>query len=54
MKINQRDLDALIDILQVKFPNVLPPTSTSLENIHMKIGQQQVIKYLKEIAETQK
>lgn len=54
MKITPNALAEIIEALEVKFPDKLPTTPTTMEGIHVKIGNQQVIKYLKEIAETQK
>jgi hypothetical protein len=52
MKITPAALDAVIEKLEVKFPNEIPVKATTTDVIHMMIGNQQVLKYLKELRES--
>jgi hypothetical protein len=51
VKITMEALIEVIQGLQEKFPNELPKKATTIDNIHIAIGQQQVIAYLESIAE---
>lgn len=51
IKINQDGLVAVIDYLVARFPNRLPRGVTNLDEIHIKIGNQQVIEQLREYLE---
>lgn len=51
MNISQQNLQTVLEILMEKYPNKLPTDKIAIEELHMKIGQQQVIKYLEEIYE---
>ena len=42
---------AVIDYLVARHPNELPRGVTTLEQLHLKIGQQQVIETLREYLE---
>lgn len=49
MKITPAALDSIIEALEVKFPNKLPTKPDSIESYLVKVGNQQVIEYLREI-----
>lgn len=51
IKINRDALVAVIDYLVARYPNELPRGVTTLEQLHMKIGHQQVIETLREYLE---
>ena len=51
MKINPQDLATVIEEALKKFPDEIPRQQVTIEQIHMKIGQQQVINYLLECYE---
>lgn len=51
IKINRDALVAVIDYLVARHPNELPRGVTTLEQLHLKIGQQQVIETLREYLE---
>jgi hypothetical protein len=51
MNISQQNLQSVLEILMEKFPNKLPKDKIAIEELHIKIGQQQVITYLEEIYE---
>jgi len=50
-KINKESLNSVIDALEERFPDQLPHTSITTEHMYMLIGQQQVIRHLREIME---
>lgn len=50
-KIPKASLEALIDTLTERFPDRLPSNIPPTEHIYMLIGQQQVIRYLRELNE---
>lgn len=52
MKLTPAMLEAVIEALQQKFPDELPYRPTTIEQIHMLIGQKQVVKYLKELRDS--
>ena len=52
-KVTKASLESIIDSLEDRFPNKLPNIKTAQEDIHILIGQQQVIRYLKELMEAQ-
>lgn len=49
MNITITALEAVIEGLKEKFPDRLPKNITTTEEIHIRIGQQQVIRYLLEV-----
>lgn len=51
MKINQQTLQTVLEILIEKYPNKLPKDKIAIEELHIKIGQQQVISYLEDVYE---
>jgi hypothetical protein len=51
LKINPDTLRVVIDYLVARYPNELPRSVTTLEQLHMKIGEQHVIQTLAEWAE---
>jgi hypothetical protein len=51
MKNIQADIQFVLDILYLKFPNRLPKESKSIEKINQLIGNQEVISYLEEYLE---
>ena len=51
LKINRDALVVVIDYLVARYPNELPRGVTTLEQLHMKIGQQHVIETLREYLE---
>lgn len=48
MKNSQANIEFVLDLLYLKFPNKLPKESKSLEKINQLIGNQEVISYLEE------
>lgn len=48
LKINPETLRVVIDYLVARYPNELPQSVTTLEQLHLKIGQQHVIRSLVE------
>ena len=54
MKITPAALDAIIEALEVKYPNELPKKVIPEHEIYLRIGNQQVVQYLREMRETQK
>lgn len=50
-KLTKASLEAIIDTVEERFPNRLPKTNTTTDQIHMLIGQQQVIAFLRELME---
>jgi len=51
MKINPTDLAEVLEKLMEAFPDELPKQQTTVEQIHIKIGEQKPIKYLMDIYE---
>ena len=51
MNITQQSLQSVLEILIEKYPNRLPKDKIAIEELHIRIGQQQVISYLEEIYE---
>ena len=51
MKINPTDLAEVLEKLMEAFPDELPKQRTSVEDIHIKIGEQRPIKYLMDVYE---
>lgn len=49
--ITKESLENVVETLEDRFPNSLPKTRTDVEHIHILIGQQQVIRHLKELLE---
>jgi hypothetical protein len=52
-KVTKESLENIIDSLEDRFPNSIPKSKTTQEDIHILIGQQSVIRYLKEFLEAQ-
>jgi hypothetical protein len=52
-KITKESLDSIITSLEDRFPDKLPHNHTTTEQMYMLIGQQQVIRHLREIMEVQ-
>lgn len=52
MKITPASLDAVLEVLEVKFPDKLPNKVIPEHEIYMLVGNQQVVKYLKELRES--
>ena len=50
-KLTKASLEAIIDTVEERFPNRLPKTNTTTDHIHILIGQQQVVAFLKELME---
>lgn len=46
MNINPTDLAEVLEKLMEAYPNELPKQQTSVEQIHIKIGEQRIIDYL--------
>jgi hypothetical protein len=51
IKINPDSVRQTINYLETKFPNRLPRTITSIEKLHVLIGEQNVIQTLEELLE---
>jgi hypothetical protein len=51
MKNTQANIEFVLDLLYLKFPNRLPKESKSIEKINQLIGNQEVISYLEEYLE---
>lgn len=51
-KITRESLEYVITLLEERFVDKLPKSSVQSDQIHMMIGQQQVIRYLREVMET--
>lgn len=52
-KVHPDVLENLIEYLSLKYPDSLPVGAVTIEGIHIKIGNKQVINTLKEILEVQ-
>lgn len=52
MKITPAALDAVIEALSVKFPDKLPNKVIPEHQIYMLLGNQEVVRYLKELRES--
>lgn len=50
-KISKDSLTAIIDTLEDRFPDKLPHKAVTMEHMYMLLGQQAVIRHLKEILE---
>ncbi len=50
-KISKDSLTATINTLEDRFPDKLPHKAVTMEHMYMLLGQQSVIRYLKEILE---
>ncbi len=50
-KISKESLGSIINTLEERFPDQLPHTQITTEHMYMLIGQQQVIRHLREIME---
>ena len=53
-KIPKASLEAIIEILEERFPDQLPSNIPPTEHLYMLIGQQQVVRYLKQVNEATK
>ena len=51
-KITKETLESIIDTLEDRFPNKLPDKQVDMGYVHMLIGQQKVIQYLKDLVES--
>ena len=51
MNISQQSLQNILETLMQKFPNKLPIDKIATDELHIKIGQQQVIRYLESVYE---
>lgn len=51
--ITKESLGSIITSLEDRFPDKLPHNHTTTEQMYMLIGQQQVIRHLREIMEVQ-
>lgn len=49
--INPTMLQEVIEYLEARYPNKLPRTPMSIDQLHMKIGEQHVIETLHELRE---
>ena len=50
-KISKESLTVIIETLEDRFPDKLPHKSITMEHMYMLLGQQAVIRHLKEILE---
>ena len=50
-KISKESLTVIIETLEDRFPDKLPHTAITIEHMYMLLGQQAVIRHLKEILE---
>lgn len=50
-KISKDSLTSIIDTLEDRFPDKLPHKAVTMEHMYMLLGQQAVIRHLKEILE---
>lgn len=50
-KISKESLTVIIDTLEDRFPDKLPHKAVTMEHMYMLLGQQAVIRHLKEILE---
>ena len=48
-KLTKASLEAVIDTLEDRFPDKLPHKAVTMEHMYMLLGQQSVIRYLKEL-----
>lgn len=46
MKIRETDLREVLDLLITKYPDSLPESITTIDEINRKIGQQDVVRFL--------
>lgn len=52
-KVTKASVEAILEALEERFPDRLPKGATQQDTIHILIGQQQVIRYLREVMEAQ-